>query len=140
MATLEEANLYHAARRNLTWAEAPPEEREAALLRAEDYISAEYEPRLVPDVPAGVMDKAIIIAALVELGQPGFFARVFDPAAPAKILTEVAGVKWEVLKPDVSNFPNPNAPRLSMIDLLLGPYLAGAVLPGLPTAPFMIVV
>lgn len=89
---------------------------QAALLRAIDYVSATY-PRAFAQAPEDAVNAAVYIAAKSELSSPGFWIKI-QSASDAKVLTEVAGIKWTPIPGSSSSI----APRSTMIDALLLPY------------------
>lgn len=121
--TLEGANTFHSARGNAAWAAASEEARQQALQRASDYIEARYAARLVKELPEGLLEKAAYLAALIELQEPNFFSFTSSPAKPNKVLVGVGDIRWQV----VNNGSGTEGwyPSSSLIEALLGPYIAG---------------
>lgn len=70
----------------------------AALVRASDYIAAQYVPYLISgyDETSQQVITGTYIAALYELETSGFFMSTYTEA-DRKVLTEVSGVKWTVV-------------------------------------------
>lgn len=103
----------------------------AALVRATDYITFQYVARFMDgyDVTSDNVDGAIYEAANIELATPGFFSKTFT-AGEAKVLTEVKGIKWQVIgdggKADAASM----TPVSTKIEAMLRPYInrASAVL------------
>lgn len=105
---------------------------EAALLRASDMIRLRYLPNMLPGygvdfTPVGsdlpLVEEGAYIAASLELATPGFFSATYT-AAQQKVLTEVKGIKWQV----VGNASGTYAamPVSTLIDALFWPYITDA--------------
>lgn len=94
----------------------------AALVRASDYIQFSYVRRFGPGHNEGSegVEQATYVAAALELGTPGFFSKTYTPGE-RKVLTEVKGVKWQVL--DQGATDGMAAPVSSKIEAMLGQYL-----------------
>lgn len=94
----------------------------AALLRASDHIRYRYVANLLPglDDTLEVVEPATYVAASLELATPGFFSRTYTPGEQ-KVLTEVKGIKWEV----VGNSDKNDAwtPTSTLIDAMFRPYI-----------------
>jgi len=131
--TIEEADAYHAERRNLRWTEATVEEKAAALVRACDWLERAYgqlwegiklaatqrlsfprcdfEGLSCNEIPSWLKE-AQCEAALLELTEPGILA--FDPAEGGTLQREREG--------DVERFyaPGPGSVRrISQVHRLL---------------------
>lgn len=93
-----------------------------ALQRASDYIEFHYLSRFAPgyDVNSPGVEPATYEAALLELDAGGFFNRTWTPGE-RKTLTEVSGIRWEVLP---GSGPNKDpTPISSRIEALLSRYI-----------------
>ncbi|MGR1582449.1 hypothetical protein ACSSNL_13405 [Thalassobius sp. S69A] len=103
----------------------------AALVRATDYIRFSYVSRFMSgyDLDSDNVDAAIYEAAKIELGKPGFFSKTFTPGE-AKVLTEVKGIKWQVIGDKTSADGETMTPVSTKVDAMLRLYInrAAAVL------------
>lgn len=120
--TLEGFRAYSAARGNTAPTDADDSDATAALVRASDHIQFGYVARFAAgfDAASPNVETAAYEAAALELATPNFFSRTFTPGE-RKVLTEVKGIKWEVVGGDNSDSA---APRSTRIDDMLMPYLA----------------
>lgn len=97
--TPEEADTFAEARGWTDWT-GETAVKTAAIRRGQDFIATSYNARwteewTMADAPEEVK-QAVIIAARQELVQPGSLSPVVT-AGPQKVLTEVKGIKWEVV-------------------------------------------
>lgn len=97
--TAAEADAYVAARAYTGWT-GDATAKDAALRRGQDYIAGVYNLRWCStfenDAAPDEVKYAIIEAALLEAATPGFFTKTYTPGE-RKVLTEVRGIKWEVI-------------------------------------------
>ncbi|MEO1948486.1 DnaT-like ssDNA-binding protein [Thioclava sp.] len=82
---------------------------------------------LADDVTPAAVENATYAAAYAEAGSPGMLSPTYTPGSN-KIVTEVKGIKWEVV-PFSGTGPEAFLPVLPVIDGLLRPFLIGG-LPG----------
>lgn len=104
-------------------------EQEAALVRARDYIRYHYVTRFGNSITVDqdIIDAATYEAAIVELGDPGFWTRTYTPDQQ-KVLVGVGDIKWQV-RGDVSG-TDAATPVSTRIEAMLRPYMvtyAGAL-------------
>ncbi len=92
----------------------------AALQRASDFIRFHYVAEFVALAPDDVIIEATYEAAKIEIDTPNFFNRTYTPAE-AKVLTEVKGIKWEVVGKGREGAMTPVS---TMIEARLGQYVA----------------
>lgn len=124
--SLADFRAYATARGFTAPAQASDTAAESALLRGTDYISLEYVSRFRPNctVDEANMDAAIYEAAMMELDADGlllpgpFWSSVYT-AGERKVLTEVKGIKWQVLEEGYSVGGPLIGPRSPKIDGLL---------------------
>lgn len=114
---------YAAERGNAAPGDADATAANAALVRAGDYIKFRYVQWFCDPANAllPVVDEATYIAASIELTNPGFFSKTYTPAEQ-KVLTEVKGIKWEIVG---KNNEVGATPVSTMIDAMLLPYYCG---------------
>lgn len=93
-----------------------------ALQRATDYIEAFYLNRFAVSFNAQSpnVEPAVYEAAVLELDEPGFWNQTHTPGERT-VLTEVKGIRWEVIPGAKGNDPTPISSR---IEALLAPYMA----------------
>ena len=102
--------------------DATDEAATAALVRASDMIQYRYVANLASgyDKTLAVVEPATYVAASLELATPGFFSATYT-AAQQKVLTEVSGIKWQVVgKPDGAFA---SVPTSTIIEAMFAPYL-----------------
>lgn len=100
---------------------------QAALVRATDYIRANF-PRAVRKDPPELVE-ATYIAASYELTNPGFWSKTWT-SDQQRVLTEVgSSIKWSLAK-NAGNY-SVSQPRSPLIEGLLAPYGDDTVLPGI---------
>lgn len=129
-ANLTDFRAYAAARGYPAPAAASDDDAEAALLRGGDYIRLEYVSRFKSSCDETYVNvvPAIFEAALLELGADGillpstFWGRTYTPGE-RKVLTEVKGIRWQVLE-DKTEFGGGFGPVSSIIEALLRACLA----------------
>lgn len=95
----------------------------AALQRASDYIRFFYVERFVRTVDDQIVTDATYEAAQIEASSPGFFNRTFTPAE-AKVLTEVKGIKWQIVG---KNGEGAMTPTSTIINAMLEIYTSRGV-------------
>lgn len=95
-----------------------------ALQRASDYIETFYVSRFDTSFNAQSpnVESAVYEAAMLELDNPGFWNKTHTPGE-RKTLTEVQGIRWEIIPDAKSTGPTPISAR---IEALLSPYIRGA--------------
>lgn len=105
--TIEEADDYADSRGRVEWV-GTGQEKLAALRRGQDYIASRFNARWAiafDDTNAPeVVRYAIAEAAMIEIATPGVLAPTVTPGK-AKVLTEVKGIKWELVGSDKSFIP-----------------------------------
>lgn len=94
--TLAGFRAYASARGDDAPAMATDAQATAALVRASDYITQDYGPRLLPTVPSATLEAAAYEAARLEVGKPGFFAPTYTPGE-RKVLVGVGDIRWQVV-------------------------------------------
>lgn len=119
--TLAEFRTYAAARGNTKPTDAADADATAALVRASDHIRFAYVARFAAgyDETAPNVDAATYEAALLELAKPGFFSKTFTPGE-RKVLTEVKGIKWQVVGGSGNGSASPVSTR---VEDMLRPYM-----------------
>lgn len=123
--TLEGWRAYALERGNSAPTDAENGAAVAALVRATDYIKYNYVAYFMAgyDETLPVVELATYEAANYELTTPGFFSITFTPSQQ-KVLTEVEGIKWTVVKNTDSNEAFNNAsPTSTRIDAMLRRYM-----------------
>lgn len=149
-ASVAEADAYHLDRANAAWAAAVPADKEAALIRATQWLDGRYGdqwpgirwklraqaldwPRVeaydrdgtVVDyqtIPPEVVD-ATCEAALRELATPGVLSPDVTPGT-AKVLTEVKGIKWTPLRAAAG--AEDMSLTITAVDRALAPLIGGS--------------
>lgn len=119
--TLANFRSYAAERGNAAPTDADDADATAALVRASDHITFAYVARFAPefDEASPNVEEATYEVAILELTSPGFFSKTFTPGE-RKVLTEVKGIKWQI----VGNAANANAsPVSTRVEDMLRPYL-----------------
>lgn len=119
--TLDGFRAYATARGNAAPTDASDGDATAALVRASDHITYAYVARFMAgyDETAPNVELATYEAAALELATPGFFSKTFTPGE-RKVLTEVKGVKWQL----VDGGDNPDAaPVSTRVESMLRPYI-----------------
>lgn len=108
----------------------------AALVRGSDMIRLRYVANLLPGygvtfTPTGfdlpLVEEAAYIAASFELATPGFFSKTYT-AAEQKVLTEVKGIKWQVVGNASESYGS--MPVSTLIDAMFLPYILDRDAPG----------
>lgn len=96
----------------------------AALVRATDHIKFYYVARFMAgyDIDSDNVPEAIYEAAALELATPDFFSKTFTPGE-AKVLTEVRGIKWQVIGDATTADGATMTPVSTKIDAMLRPYI-----------------
>lgn len=147
-ASLAEANAYHTARGNNSWAGADGV-KEVALIRATQWLDGRYGdrwPGLRRYLRAQALDwpradaydregtyidqetippeirNAVCEAALRELTAPGSLSPDVTPGT-AKVLTEVKGIRWTPLRAAAG--ASDMTPTLTAVDRALSPIIGG---------------
>ena len=115
--TLAGLRDYASARGNPAPSTASDEDANSALVRANDYIESAY-PRAAMSPEDDRVIRAVYEAAIAELSKPGIWSRVWTEGE-AKVLTEVKGIKWQVVGKGGSM-----TPRSTIIDGLLHDYVS----------------
>ena len=150
--TLEGGEEYHETRGNLEWLNLDEDAREAARVRASMYLDVLYAPRFPgtktggadqidqwPRTGATYIDGTPIASDEVprEMEWATYEAMAREQATPGslapdvawdkkKVLTEVKGIKWEVIKPaEDANPLQGYLPVFPIIEGLLYPILTG---------------
>lgn len=121
MATVEAWTAYAEARGLPGIGAATPDQIAEALVRASDYISLHYLPKLKTQPPAAVVDHATYIAAEYELNQRGYFSRANEPGVSNKMLTRAGELSWTPMRADRS--ADPVMPTVKAIEALFRPYM-----------------
>ncbi len=129
--TVADADAYATARGLAGWTGTTPD-KTAALRRGQDYIAGRYNNRwLVSFTDATAPDAvkyAITEAALRELRAPNSLAPDYV-AADRKVLTEVKGIKWQVVGDAKDR--DAQRPTISVIEYLLTGIASIDPLPGI---------
>ena len=122
---------YARARGDTAPANATPEDQEAALQRAQDYVRMFYVARFAPGVDladasvAAALAEATHLAAGVELASPQAFTTTFTPG-DQKMLVQVGDLKWVGTKAQDGPGQDTAASRATLrhsgIEALLAPY------------------
>lgn len=118
--TLDAFRAYALERGNSAPTDATDADATAALVRASDHIRYSYVARFMSgfDETAANVEPATYEAALLELSTPGFFSATYTPGE-RKVLTEVRGVKWQVLDDGTDGA----APVSTRVEAMLSPYI-----------------
>ena len=126
--SLEGWRAYATERGNSAPTDAADADATAALVRASDHIRYRYVANLLPgyDETLSVVEPATYEAANLELATPGFFVTTYTPANQ-KVLTEVKGIKWQVVGDAKSAFSA--APVSTLIEAMFDPFLTDADAP-----------
>lgn len=119
------ADTYFNDRLNSVWSAGASPARDAALVRAADYVKFTYVRRFATgfDDTAPEVEAATYEAAVIELATPGFFSRTYTDAE-RKVLIEVEGIKWQVT--GASSGARAMTPVSTKIEAMLWPYMARA--------------
>lgn len=94
----------------------------AALVRGSDHVQYRYVANLAPgyDETLDVVEPATYVAASLELATPGFFSKTYTPGEQ-KVLTEVKGIKWEVVGDASKSYAA--TPTSTLIEAMFAPYV-----------------
>lgn len=123
--TLEGFRDYTATRGNTAPTDAEDSAATAALVRASDHIQFGYVDRFAVgfDALSPNVEAATYEAAALELEKPNFFSRTYTPGE-RKVLTEVNGIKWEVIGGENAGSA---APRSTRIEDMLKSYMSAGL-------------
>lgn len=122
--TISGLREYAAARGIITPGLAVDQIASAALQRATDYIETFYVSRFDASITPSTnsLEWAAYEAAILEVDEPGFFNKTYTPGERT-VLTEVQGIRWEVIPGSNNGGATPISAR---IEALLSPYLRGS--------------
>jgi len=118
---LADFRSYATQRGNAAPTDADDAEATAALVRASDHITFAYIARFASgfDVASPNVEAAAYEIAALELATPGFFSKTFTQGE-RKVLTEVKGIKWQVVGDTANASASPISTR---VEDMLRPYL-----------------
>ena len=132
--SVEQADAYHLARGNRRWNAAGPDDKQAALIRATQYLDVAYRFAGAPSRPTQALawprDGALVVPALVLSAAAELALRALDgPLLPDTTGTATTGgqVIQETVGPITVKYASGSAPktasvaRFPYIDLLLAP-------------------
>lgn len=119
--TLETFRTYATARGSSAPTDAQDADATAALMRASDHIRFAYVAKFAAgyDETSPNVEAATYEAALLELAKTGFFSKTFTPGE-RKVLTEVKGIKWQVVGGSGNGRASPVSTR---VEDMLQPYM-----------------
>ena len=123
--TLADFRTYATERGNAAPAGADDADAAAALVRASDHIRFAYVAKFAAgyDETSPNVEAATYEAALLELAKPEFFSKTFTHGE-RKVLTEVRGIKWQVVGGTGNGSASPVSTR---VEDMLRPYLCQPV-------------
>ena len=123
MADLASFRAYALARGDSAPTAATDADAEAALVRAGDYIAAEYVARFIPafvDPLPDAVEAATYEAARLELVTVGVFSKTYSDAGD-KVLTGVGDIRWEF----TGRKGGSQVPKSTRIDGMMRPFIGG---------------